>query len=78
MTFGDALEQAKAGRQIRRDDCPAGDKLTCVYTKDLHPYLMMFEGDSEPIPFFIGNTDLFATDWRVIIDGVCRGENYRQ
>lgn len=52
MTFGDALEQAKAGRQIRRDDWPAGDKITCVYTKDLHPYLMMFEGDSEPIPFF--------------------------
>ncbi len=66
MTFGDALEHAKAGRTLRRDGWPDGDKLICRYTGDLRPFLEVVSGDSEPIPYFTGNTDLFADDWRVI------------
>ncbi|MBO6202446.1 MAG: DUF2829 domain-containing protein [Selenomonas sp.] len=66
MTFGDALELAKAGKVLRRDGWPDGDKLFCHYTGDLQPFLEVVSGDREPIPYFTGNADLFADDWRVI------------
>ena len=69
MTFGDALEQAKAGKIVRRKGWLAGDRLICNYTKDLQPFLEVSCGGKEPIPYFAGNPDIFADDWETVTAG---------
>ena len=66
MTFGDALEYAKAGRTLRRRGWPKGDQLTCSYTNDIQPFLEVGHDGKEPIPYFAGNIDIFANDWEII------------
>lgn len=66
MTFGDAIEQAKAGKVLRREGWPAGDKLICNYTDDMQPFLEVSCKDKAPIPYFTGNNDLFADDWEIV------------
>ena len=66
MTFSDALELAKAGKTLTRKGWPDGDKLYCSYTDDMQPFLMVVSGNSEPIPYFTGNVDLFADDWEIV------------
>ena len=66
MTFGDALEQAKAGKVLRRKGWLMGDRLICNYTDDMQPFLEVSYEHKEPIPYFAGNTDLFADDWEVV------------
>ncbi len=67
MTFGDALEQLKAGRKARRLGWPFGnDEVRCSYTADMRPYLEVAYDDMEPIPYTVTDIDLFADDWEVI------------
>lgn len=66
LTFGDALEMAKAGKILRRKGWPDGDVLFCNYTDDMQPFLEVSSGESDPIPYFTGNADLFADDWEVL------------
>lgn len=66
MTFGDALELAKAGKVLRRKGWLEGDRLFCNYTNDMQPFLEVYYEDKEPIPYFAGNHDIFADDWEVV------------
>ena len=66
MTFGDALEYAKAGRIVRRAGWAPGDWLACCYTDDMQPFLEVSHPGHEPIPYFAGNVDLFANDWEIV------------
>lgn len=66
MVFGDALERAKAGQYITRSGWPWPDRVYTSYTDDMQPYLMVDNGEREPIPYTVTDVDLFATDWEVI------------
>ena len=66
MTFGDALEHAKAGKVLRRQGWLKGDRLICNYTKDMQPFLEVSDEDKEPIAYFASNIDIFADDWDVV------------
>ncbi len=66
MNFGDAIEQLKAGRTLCREGWLDGDRLTCSCTSDMQMYLEVSYGDRKPIPYFAGNADIFANDWRVV------------
>ena len=65
MIFSEAIELAKAGKTLRRQGWPEGDYLKCGYTGDMQPFLEVTSGGREPIPYFTGNTDLFADDWEI-------------
>ena len=65
MTFGDAVEMAKAGRAIRRQ-CWKKDRVAVVlYTKTMQPYLAVGErGFAIELPYTASSEDIFATDWK--------------
>lgn len=66
MTFGDALEYAKAGRRITRTGWPFPDVVYVNYTLDMSPYLVVQSENREAIPYFATDIDLFADDWKTI------------
>ena len=66
MTFGDALEYAKAGRSVRRAGWMPGDEVVCHYTEDMQPFLEVSCPGHEPVPYFAGNVDIFADDWEIV------------
>ena len=66
MTFGDALEYAKAGRYITRIGWPLRDIVFAEYTSDMSPYLVVQSENRDAIPYFATNIDLFADDWETI------------
>lgn len=66
MTFGDALEYAKAGRHITRTGWPFLDIVYVEYTLDMSPYLVVRSEDREAIPYFATDIDLFADDWKTL------------
>lgn len=66
MTFGDALEYAKAGRRITRTGWPFSDVVYVNYTLDMSPYLVVQSENREAIPYFATDIDLFADDWKTI------------
>ena len=66
MTFGEALEYAKAGRRITRTGWPFSDIVYAEYTLDMSPYLVVQSEDREAIPYFATDIDLFADDWETI------------
>lgn len=66
MTFGDALEQAKAGLHVTRASWPWSDHVYAGYTSDMQPYLVVDNGEHEPIPYTATDVDLFADDWKVV------------
>lgn len=66
MTFGDALEYAKAGRRITRTGWPFPDVVYVNYTLDMSPYLVVQSEYREAIPYFATDIDLFADDWKTI------------
>lgn len=66
MTFGDALEYAKAGRRITRTGWPFPDVVYVNYTLDMSPYLVVQSENREAIPYFATDIDLFADDWETI------------
>lgn len=66
MTFGDALEYAKAGRRITRAGWPFPDIVYVEYTLDMSPYLVVRSENREAIPYFATDIDLFADDWESI------------
>jgi hypothetical protein len=66
MTFGDAIEYLKAGHTLYREGWLNGDRLTCSCTSDMQFFLEVSYGDKEPIPYFAGNADIFADDWRLM------------
>ena len=65
MTFGDALEQVKAGRQIRRPAFLSGVYIECAYTDLMRPYLVICDR-VERVPYIVRNGDIFADDWEVL------------
>ena len=69
MTFGDALEYAKAGRAVRRAGWIPGIRLVCCYTKDMQPFLVKSIPSHESVPYFAGNSDIFADDWEIVRHG---------
>lgn len=66
MTFGEALEYAKAGRRITRTGWPFSDIVYAEYTLDMSPYLVVQSEGREAIPYFATDIDLFADDWEPI------------
>lgn len=66
MTFGEALEYAKAGRRITRTGWPFSDIVYAEYTLDMSPYLVVQSKGREAIPYFATDIDLFADDWETI------------
>lgn len=66
MTFGDALEYAKAGRHIARSGWLFPDIVYVEYTLDMSPYLVVQSEGCAAIPYFATNIDLFADDWETI------------
>ena len=65
MTFGDALENAKIGKTITRETW-TNKKITCNYTSDFQSYLEITINNSQPVPYYRSNEDIFANDWIVI------------
>jgi len=66
MTFGDALEYAKAGRHIARSGWLFPDIVYVEYTLDMSPYLVVQTEGRAAIPYFATDIDLFADDWETI------------
>lgn len=67
MTFGDALEQMKAGRKVRRRGWQHPRTIYAEYTRDMVPYLMQKrQGIFDSMPYTPTDTDLFAQDWEVM------------
>ncbi|WP_432647483.1 Thoeris anti-defense Tad2 family protein [Mitsuokella sp.] len=67
MTFGDALEQMKAGRQCSRSAWIFRDVVYTKYTSDMTPYLVVKAGDADPIPYWATDIDIFSNDWEVVL-----------
>lgn len=66
MTFGDALEQMKAGARMARRMWIFSDTVYVKYTSaDLQPYLVIQSGEHEAMPYTATDIDLFADDWEV-------------
>lgn len=67
MTFGDALEQMKAGQKMTRHTWPFDDIVYVEYTvAALQPYLVVKAGEREAIPYTATDIDLFADDWEAV------------
>ena len=66
MTFGDALEQIKAGHRCKRQTWTFRDVIYAKYTKDMLPYLVIESPRCEPVPYTVTDKDLFANDWKVV------------
>ena len=67
MTFGDALEQSKAGKEIRRNGWPHDAVACAAYSHSMKPYLVRKErGYSDAMPYVPTDGDLFADDWEVM------------
>ena len=66
MVFGDALEQAKAGKRVARSSWIFDDEVYVKYTRDMSPYLVVQAKDREAIPYTATDIDLFANDWEVV------------
>lgn len=65
MVFGDALENAKAGKKIYRKVWHS--KIIYVaYSKDMKPYLVFSSRHYKQMPYVPTNNDLFAYDWEII------------
>lgn len=65
MTFGEALENVKAGKTIAREIW-INKKVSCNYTSDCQSYLEMTINNNQPIPYYQSNADIFADDWKII------------
>lgn len=67
MTFGDALEQMKAGARMARRMWIFNDVVYVKYTSaDLQPYLVVQSGDREAIPYTATDVDIFSDDWEAV------------
>lgn len=67
MTFGNALEYAKAGYKVYRD-CLSwkGVFVYTDYTDNMTPYLVIYFQENETLPYLISHTDIFADDWKIL------------
>ena len=67
MTFGDALEQMKAGARMARRMWIFSDTVYVKYTSaDLQPYLVIQSGEHGAMPYTATDIDLFADDWEAV------------
>ena len=63
MTFGDALEKAKAGRVIARESWVFQEEVFTRYSRNMTPYLVIQSRNGDAVPYTVTDTDLFANDW---------------
>lgn len=66
MTFGDALEQMKAGKRMRRSMWIFRDVVYVRYTSAMQEYLVVQSGTADAVPYTPCCYDIFADDWQVV------------
>lgn len=68
MTFGDALEQMKAGQKMTRECWVRHDVIYAKYTREeVRAYLVAQSMDCEPMPYTATDADIFADDWEAVL-----------
>lgn len=66
MTFGDALEYAKAGYRIFHNGTACDDVIYVDYTAHkIRPYLVSDSTYEKHMPYHVTDRDLFADDWEI-------------
>lgn len=71
MDFGDAIRCMKRGDRVQRHGWNGKNMYLELQVPDAHskmtlPYIFMFTADRHFVPWLASQTDMLASDWRVI------------
>lgn len=73
LNFGQALEHLKDGKRVTREGWNGPDQYIELQKPDEHSkmkrqYLFIVPVDGMPVPWVASQTDIFATDWAVVLN----------
>ena len=71
LSFGDALNELKAGRQVCRSGWNGKGMWLALQTPDQNskmtlPYIYMRTAQGGLVPWLASQTDILSTDWQVV------------